>query len=262
MRGYVFIVHGLGEHGGRYAELAGFLTGLGFDVLAPDIGGHGLTRKEGGSPDLLSIPEAREELQDLLAWWYREGPVAKRGISRTPWFLLGHSLGALTSLEWILRGRRSETDPEFARRAFISAPPLRLRLPVPAWKAQAAGLLRGLLPNLKMANGIRPEDLSYDAANVAAYRNDPLVHGHSTPKNFLSMLATAEELLAKPQEIELPICLAVGADDPIVDPAAVREFYSRLGTHKRFLEFPENKHEILNETGRSRCYETIAAWFL
>lgn len=261
-KGYVWIVHGLGEHGGRYAELAVFLTGLGFDVLAPDIGGHGLTRTEGGAKDLLSLPEAREELQDLVAWWFRSGPVAARGISHTPWFLLGHSLGALTALEWILRGRGSELEPEFARRAFISAPPLRLRLPIPAWKPAAAGMLRNFLPNLKMANGIRPEDLSYDAANVAAYRSDPLVHGHATPKNFLSMIATANEILAKPREIEVPVCLAVGADDPIVDPAAVRDFYAQLGTHKRFLEFPESKHEILNEIGRSRAFDAIAAWFL
>ncbi|MBS1984922.1 MAG: alpha/beta hydrolase [Bdellovibrionales bacterium] len=198
----------------------------------------------------------------LQGHWVRQGPLAGQGAATAPWFLVGHSLGALTSLAWILRGKRSGLEPEFARRAFISAPPLRLRMAVPAWKASMARWLGSTLPDITIANGISPDDLSYDAANVAAYRADPLVHGHASPRNYLSMLAKAAEVLDRPQDVEIPVCLAVGADDPVCDPATTRAYYGALGTHKKFFEFPHAKHEILNETSRRRCFEELAAWFL
>ena len=261
-KGYVWIVHGMGEHGGRYAELATFLTGLGFDVLAPDLPGYGKTRREGGAPKPWPIPAAREQLQDLLEYWNLRGPFAAKGVSKVPWFLIGHSLGALTCLDWILAGKPSEKSVDFAKRVFISAPPLKLRMAVPVWKETLANVVGGMLPDLEVPTGMAPGELSRDAANGAAYERDPDVHGTTTPRVFLSMNAAAANVIAKPHDVEIPICLAVGTDDPVVDPAAVKDYFTSLGTHKLYLEFPSNKHEIFNELGRARCFEAVASWFL
>lgn len=261
-RGFVWIVHGIGEHGARYDEMARYLAQLGFDVLAPDLPGHGLSAKEGGQRRLSSIEESIEELRGSRRYWTSDGPIAKRGLAHTPWYLLGHSLGALTALSWILAGKGSEDEPDFAARAFVSAPPLKLRLPVPVWKIALAQALFKVAPDFRLRNEIDPAMLSYDAGNVARYRADPLVHPWATPRQFLSMVAASDRLLEQPQNIEIPLSVAVGADDPIVDQATARAFYERLGTHKQYIEFPHAKHEIFNDVDRARCYAAVAQWFV
>jgi alpha-beta hydrolase superfamily lysophospholipase len=261
-RGYVWIVHGIGEHGARYRELAVFLTGFGFDVLAPDLPGHGLSRAEGGLTKIPSIPDIVAELRGLQHNWLTRGPAAKQGAANAPWFLIGHSLGALISLQWILEGKRSEEEGDFAKRVFLSAAPLRLKMPVPAWKTSLATVLEGLAPDFAIPNGIAADDLSYDVGNVAAYRQDPLVHNQATPRIYNSMVRVGEDALSRPRDIEVPMFLAIGADDPIADPVTLRGFFDGLGTHKKFAEIPHTKHEILNDMGRQRCFDAIASWFL
>ncbi len=262
-RGFIWIVHGLGEHSGRYDEVANFLAGLDFDVVSIDLPGHGLSRSEGDQSKLPSIHEAVTELQDTLHYWLTEGPLSRRGLAQYPWFLVGHSLGALISLSWILKGKSPEfTDYDFAKRAFISAPPLRLRMPVPAWKKALAEGIRGWLPDLKLNNEIDPSYLSYDPINISRYQSDPLNHPYASPKLFLSVLEATADVWNRPQDIEIPIFLGVGRDDGIVDPSSVKEYYDKLGTHKAFQEYAHSKHEILNDVERQKVFEGLASWFL
>ena len=201
----------MGEHSGRYEEFAKFLNQVGFDVLAPDLPGHGLTKTEGGQTILPTVGEMVEALDEHFEFWITKGPLASRGLGHTPWYLAGHSLGALTALAWIVRGKKNEAQTwEFARRAFISAPPLKLKLEVPAWKLGVAKVLAKWAPNLKMANGISADGLSRDAAVVEAYRDDPLVHPHASSKQFFSIRAAAEEIPKRARDIEIPIFLSVG----------------------------------------------------
>lgn len=262
VRGYVWLIHGMGEHAGRYEELANFLTVLDFDVLAPDLPGYGLTRTEGGMPQAISIPDTRTEIVHVVKHWMTRGPQAANGAAQKPWFLLGHSLGALTSLEWILHGKNGFEGLEFAKRAFLSAPPLKLRVEVPLWKKAMAENLGAWLPDVRVSNEIKTEDLMRDAAGLAMFREDPLIRGDTTPRVFLSMQVVAEDVLKRPNDVELPVFLAVGSDDPLVDPSVVRDFYNRLNTEKVFLEIEGALHEILNETSRRKVYEAVAEWFL
>lgn len=255
-RGYLWLVHGIGEHAGRYDELATWMTGFGYDVLAADLPGHGLTKRDGGFEHGFALPDARAELEGVRAFWGSQGPMAAKGAAKAPWALFGHSMGGLIALDWVINGH-AEDRP---RRAYISAASLKLRLAVPAWKRQAAVTLKKWAPDFRIANGISPEDLSYDAANIGAYRTDPLVHGYATSRMFLSILKTADDVMKAAPSVEIPMCLAVGADDPLVDPAGLKQFYEALGTHKRYLEFPKMKHEIFNDIGRVRCYESLLEW--
>jgi alpha-beta hydrolase superfamily lysophospholipase len=262
LRGYVWISHGIGEHGKRYEELATYLCQCGFDVLAQDHPGHGLSATQGGATRLPSIDECVQELRAARIFWAKSGPLAKPGLVQTPWYILGHSFGAMIAMAWVLEGRLSEDEGDFAVRAFASAIPFRLRMPVPQWKVEAARVLKNFKPDLRMKNEIDPEMLSHDVANVGRYRSDPLVHPWASPRLFFSLRDHIDTLLASPHDIEIPLCLAVGAEDPIVDPAAIRQYFDALGTHKSFLEFPHSKHEIFNEVARERAYEAVASWFI
>ncbi len=259
-RGFVWIIHGVGEYGGRYAELARFLTQLGYDVLAIDLPGHGLSRSEGGQRNLISVAEFCQEFRDALDDWVTAGPIAKRGLVHTPWYLVGHSMGSLISLNLILEGNKFKSGVEFAKRAFLSAPPLGLRLAVPAWKVFLAKKLDKVAPYFEMGNGILPSDLTHDASVLAQYRNDKLIHHYASPRLYLTVTATAEKIVKNPQDIEIPICLGVGAEDPVVSPDAIRNYFASLNTHKKLLEFPNFKHEIFNEIGRQSVYEALASW--
>lgn len=253
LRGSVFILHGLGEHASRYEDVARFLTQLDFDVISQDHAGHGLALTDGGMKELPSMEEALTEVEDTWTHLKRGGP----------WFLLGHSFGALLGLKWILRGKKSLSLPyEFATRAFISAPPLELRMPVPEWKRKLAINLRSLMPTLRIENEISPDYLSHDILNVEHYRTDPLVHGHASPKLFVSLLETVQNVIEHPMDIEIPVALAVGEEDPIVQPVAIENYYERLNTHKTLYRYPNRRHEILNEIGRERVYQHLAEWFL
>ena len=260
-RGYVWIVHGLGEHMQRYDEVALFLTQLGFDVLGIDFPGHGLSR-ERGHREIRNIDDMITCLNSAVDWWFREGPEAKQGAAKKDWFLLGHSMGAITSLAWMLEAKQKGLKSDFAKAAVISAPPLELRLPVPAWKAELAKKIHGVKPYLEIGNEISISDLSYESANLAAYRGDPLVHGNASPDLFLSIQKYSEEVLNRAADFEIPVALIVGEDDPIVLPDAVERLYHAMGTHKKFLKMPNSKHEVLNEVGKETSYRFVAEWFL
>jgi lysophospholipase len=262
-RGYVWLIHGIGEHGGRYAEFASFLTELGFDVLAPDHVGHGLSRKQGGvSAQLRSFKVMRSALNTSVKFWMLEGPAARAGAHGKPWYVVGHSLGALLTLSWILKARQEGFDLDFATAAFVTAAPLKLRMPVPAWKEFLAHKIGGLWPRLELKNDIALEYLSVEAANKAAYREDLLVHPYVSPELFLSMNEEAAYALSHSSDIEIPLGIGVGAEDPIVDPAALKSYYESLSTHKFFIEMAGMRHEILNDVNKRDLYKVIAEWFL
>jgi len=261
-RGFVWILHGMGEHSGRYDEFAKFLNEAGFDVLAPDLPGYGNSATLGGQTTLLSVAEMIEEIEDHQKFWFEQGPLATPGLKNTPWYLVGHSLGGLIALKWILQGKKDESAPDFARRAFISSPALGVKMKVPAWKLKAAALLNQIAPDFKISNGISPEDISRDAAVVRAYRQDPLVHDRVSSRQFFSIEATQVLVLEQARDVEIPLLLSIGDADPIVSSAKVVEFYDKTNTHKKLLRWSGAKHEVLNELERRKLFEEVAGWFL
>jgi alpha-beta hydrolase superfamily lysophospholipase len=260
-RGFVWLVHGIGEHAGRYHEYASFLNQLGFDAVMIDLPGHGLSKAEGGLTELLDFPAMRQALYTAFRWARTHGPMSGAA-KRAPWYLVGHSMGALLSLTWILEGKAEGFDFDFAERAFVSAPPLKLKLPVPAWKKELAKGVRSIAPHLPISSGIVSSHLSHDVSNLGRHDHDPMIHNNASPSLFLSMEDAIAQVLARPQDIEIPLMIAVGDEDPIVDPDTLQEFASRLGTHRYFVRVPASKHEILNERGRRAIFEASAQWLL
>jgi len=133
---------------------------------------------------------------------------------------------------------------------------------VPDWKRALAEKLVQVAPHFEIGSGIGVGDLSVEAANKGAFRGNSLVHGFASPELFLSLQAAAEEVIRSAADIEIPLALAIGEDDPIVDPQAIEDLYLKLGTHKALYKFPNNKHEIINDISKRDVYRAIAEWFL
>jgi len=158
------IVHGLGEHGGRYQHLAEWFAPLGATVYAMDLRGHGRSGGQRGHAPSLSVI-----LDDIEAVVRRAGEE-----SGAPLVLIGHSFGGLLAIAYAL-DRPGRLD-----KAVFSAPALVPKVKVPPWKQTLAGVLPKLAPRASFTNEIDPNLLSHDPAIAPAYVTDPLVHNRIT----------------------------------------------------------------------------------
>ncbi len=259
-RGYLWINHGLGEHSDRYDLLAQFMASFGWDVIAPDLPGHGLTKDKGRHAKLLSPQETIPLLNELARKLSREELLTEgSNFIKAPKVLFGHSMGALVSAVWLCTTDAVMDGFEW-KSAFLSAPPIRLKMVVPKWKLGLARVLETLAPDLKIGNEIAVSDLSVDATNRAEYEGDGLVHGYASPRLFWGVRRAADYVMNHAKMIEVPLCLAVAKNDPIVDSASVREFFDRVNTHKKYLEFPLSKHEIFNDIEKKFVYDALLKW--
>ncbi len=108
---------------------------------------------------------------------------------------------------------------------------------------------------------MRVELLTRDPSSSAPHRSDRLRHHRMSAPLFFGMVEGGEMLLARAGEILVPTVMVVGGQDPIVDPAAARELYDRLGSEdKTLLLYPKMLHEPLNEVGREQVLDDLARW--
>jgi len=159
--GWVVLVHGLGEHSGRYGRLIKELNEAGFAVYAFDWPGHG---KSPGKRGHTSIEDAIEIIDYIIA-----------ELGEKP-FLFGHSLGGLTVI------RYTETRPDKIRGVIASSPALAKSPETPGFMVALAKFLGKVAPGVVLSNGIKPELLSRNKETVRRYVEDPLVHDRISAK--------------------------------------------------------------------------------
>jgi alpha-beta hydrolase superfamily lysophospholipase len=239
------IVHGLGEHGGRYRHLAGWFAPRGATVYAMDHRGHGRSGgQRGHAPSLNAL------LDDVEL-------VVRRAADEAggPLVLLGHSFGGLLAIAYAL-DRPTRLD-----RAILSAPALVPKVKVPAWKQALAGVLPTIAPKASFANEIDPNLLSRDPAIGRAYVSDPLVHKQITAGLYASTIARGESFIARAPELRVPFLLLHGRDDQIVDPSGSERFFaSATAPGRAFCLYPGLYHEIFNEVEKEKVFQDIDSW--
>ncbi len=246
-RGILVIAHGYGEHGGNYVQVAETLgQALGLDVLAFDFRGHG--RSPGRRGWLRSYEELLDDLRAALAWADLQRPDRPR-------FLLGHSNGGLVCLRTLLAGG-IQVDG-----LILSNPTTRVVVPVPPWKLRLAGILRHHAPWVALSSGLRPEFLTQDPIRVEHRRNDRACHNRITAPLYFGMIEGGEEAIRRAPELQVPTLMLLSQADPIIDPAAGRMLFDRLGTQEKCLcEYPEMRHEPFNELGRHQVLRDVQNW--
>lgn len=228
-RGTVLIVHGLGEHAGRYAHVAAWLAERGFATIAYDHRGHG--RSE-GARGVTPAPAALTEDLGLVVNAVRP----KQG----RFIILGHSMGGAIAAEYVARRIRS------ADLLILSSPALKARLTLVDRAQLAVGL--ALLPSLAQSNKLDATGIAHDPATVQAYLDDPLVHDRISARLAKGILDAAEVALAAAPKWSTPTLLVYGGSDRLVDPAGSDAFAAsaprEVVESKRFAAL---YHEILNE---------------
>lgn len=242
-RGQIILIHGLGEHSGRYANLAAYMNGMGWNVAAMDLPGHG---KTAGRPGYVrnwhSLVSALENF------------IRHRRIAGLPLYLYGHSLGGALALQIAIRKSRQVSG------VIASAPPIRIVQEVSGWKPVAAKLIGPIIPWLRFSSGIDAEFLSRDKQVVKDYLNDPLVSSRVSSALGLGVLEIGPRLLECAGELDIPALIMHGDADQVADISGSREFCKGAGESCQLLEFPGFYHELHNDIGGRQALAAAAAW--
>ncbi|MES2070470.1 MAG: lysophospholipase [Pseudomonadota bacterium] len=239
----IVIMHGLGEHCGRYAHVARFFNALGFVVRTYDHRGHG---KSGG---------ARGDVPDEEAM-LRDARLVVNDFSRqlsAPPLLLGHSMGGLFAARFATAGLAP------LRGLILSSPALALRMS--AIQLLLLKAATALIPGVGVANGVNTRYLSHDKEVVQAYQNDVLVHPKISARLLGSMLKSIDYAAGHATQLKIPVLMIVAADDRLVDPAGSRRFFAQLPASQATAHFYDGfYHEIFNELDADRVFDDVRAW--
>jgi lysophospholipase len=249
-RGTVLLVHGFGEHIGRYDHVAAVLNESGFHVLGSDLRGHG----ESGGPRgyCARIDDYLSDLATLAARGRESGLSG-------PLFVLGHSFGGLLATRLVL------TRTELAAGLVLSSPFFQLALPVPTPKLIAGRLMSHVWPTMALPTGLAGKDVSRDPEVQRAYDADPLNLKKATVRWFTEAERAQTEALARAHEIMIPCLIAHGGADHVASPDGSRAVFARLGCKDKTLEIlPDCYHEIFNEPERDRTHALtlVARWLV
>jgi alpha-beta hydrolase superfamily lysophospholipase len=239
------VIHGHGEHGGRYGGLAAAMAGQGIATYALDVRGHGLSGGARGhtmSWDTL--------IQDTVA--FNAAVAAESGVEAVP---LGHSVGGSIVLSAVVRGRLKP------KRFVVSSPALRVRAAVPGWKVTLGKVASKVVPTLALATELDATHISRDPRVVAAYVADPLVHSKMSARFYTEWQAADEEILARAAEIKVPFLATHGSGDQIIDCAATEELDRRATVPgHQLIIYPGFYHEPYNDIGKEQVFADLSAW--
>ena len=259
VRGVVQIAHGLGEHIGRYAELAEMLVKAEFVVYGNDHRGHGLTAKPSGSFGDFGPGGFNQLVEDMSVL----RTLAKEKYPGKPYFLLGHSMGSFAAQQFILDHSHSISGLVLSGSGTLDGL-ARLAQTAPAGEDPLK------LMNAPFEPARTPFDwLSRDEAEVDAFVNDPLCFPSLTARSMESFVE-AFPRLADPKELRkvregLPVYVFSGSDDPVGQKLeGVRALLDRYrGAGLASIEhdfYPGGRHEMLHELNRRDVITNLLVW--
>ncbi len=243
-RAVVCLVHGLGEHCGRYGHVAAALNAAGYAVLACDQRGHG---RSGGKRGFIPSYDALMDDIGLLL------TQAEQRFPGKPRFLYGHSLGGNEVLNYALRRR-----PALAG-VVATSPGLRTAFRPPALQLAAGRLMNRLWPAFTLPNGLELAGLSRDPAVISAYETDPLNHDRLSARLGVSLLEAGEWAIAHAAEFPVPLLLMHGTADRLTSHQASQEFAAKAPNCALKL-WDGLYHETHNEPEQQAVLATVVAW--
>jgi alpha-beta hydrolase superfamily lysophospholipase len=242
----VALIHGIGEHCGRYPHLVDHLVPAGFAVTGYDQRGHG--RSAGPRGHIHSWDEYRHDLQIFL-------DVARRDVPGLPVFLYAHSMGSLVGLDYL------ETRPPGLQGAVISATALQPVEAAPPLLKLVARVMSKIYPSFTMKVPLGGEGLSRDATVASGYGDDPLVHDQRTARWGAESMDVIERIKAGVKSIDLPLLIIHGGADTVVSPDGSRFVYENASSADKTLRiYPGGLHEPHNDIDHEQVMADVEAW--
>ena len=254
-RSCVVVVHGWGEHSGRYDELSEELLGRGHAVWTYDQRGHG--RSDGIRGHAPRFSNLVEDLRAVTTYALQETRDPGRGTGGgIPLMVLGHSMGGLVTLRAVQLGAVSPDGLVF------SAPWLAIGTKVPLWKRWLGEIMALSFDSTPIKNPIRPERVTRDPGKMREILQDPLVHGSMTPRLFKEIEAAQRRVFQDSSRLSPRVLFFLPGDDTVVDSAVTRSFISGLPEEGReLIEVPDGRHELFNDLDRRSRFEELGGFF-
>jgi acylglycerol lipase len=240
----ILLIHGLGEHSGRYDGWAARFNASGIAFRAFDLPGHGLSGgKRGTMPKFTELFSLIDSMLENVGNDFPGVPV----------ILYGHSLGGGILLDYLIKNK-----PRI-KGAIITSPWIKLTETPQKFKVWLASVSGKLLPDMTQASGLKTKYLSHDPQVVSDYENDPLVHGLISAGLFNSMTEAAENILHNSEVIDVPLLLSHGRDDMITSPAGTIEV-AGVAPKATLKLWDGAYHEVHNDILRDEHFDFIREW--
>lgn len=239
------IMHGLGEHSGRYTTVVNHLVPKGYALYSMDNRGHG--RSPGKRGHIADWSVFREDTRTFVE-------LVQEKENGRPFFLLGHSMGGCIVLDYALHYPGGLT-------AVVASAPAIGKLKVPPVMLTISKLLAKIKPDLGIATGLDANGISRDPAEVEKYKNDPLVHGMGTPGWLVSFSETAVWVMAHAAEFHPPLLMLNGDADPIVDVNETRRFFEQVRQpDKKLVIYEGGYHESHHDLHQEQMLADLENW--
>lgn len=246
-RGVVVLMHGLGEHTGRYTHVAEALTKAGYALAGFDLRGHGRTPGlRGYAPSFQAILQDFDALLALLRQRYGE---------QVSYFQYGHSLGGVLTVAYHLYAQ-----PKVAG-LVITAPGFASPVLEQKGKVMLVKVLGSLLPRMIIDTGLDVNGISRDSKVIQAYTADPLTHEKSSLSFARAGFDAIDYALQHASELKAPLLLMHGTADPLTYPRGSQDFVGRVSSKDvTFKAWDGLYHELHNEPEQAEVLRTMINW--
>jgi alpha-beta hydrolase superfamily lysophospholipase len=245
-RAVLIVVHGLGEHCGRYMNVVNHLVPLGYALYGLDHIGHG---KSEGTREFV---ERFDDYTNTLTIYCN---MVKGWQTGKPIFLLGHSMGGLIASYYLL-----DHQADF-RGGILSAPFVKVSDSISQATITIGKILSVVTPRAGLVT-LDVSGISRDPEVVTAYVNDPLVlHGKTPVRLGVALLKAMLRVRAEAHRITLPLIILQGGGDRLIDPACAQILYDKAGSKDKTVKIYEGLyHEVFNEPERARVLKDVETW--
>lgn len=243
----IMLVHGYGEHIGRYAHVVDFLNQRGFEVWGYDARGHGVSQ---GARGFIAADDTLPN--DCVAVFNHIASVTQR----TP-IIIAHSMGGLTAaLAVTLKNLKPSA-------LVLSSPALRLFMNLPQKIMLQVGL--ALMPNKPIKSpAVAVDYISHDAHVRRAYSADPLNHCMISPRLVRFMRDGGDVVRANAAKFTMPTLLIYGGADRVIDPSGSDDLAAVLPASATVKRYVDGYHEIFNEAEplRGQVLRHMGDWLM
>ena len=228
----ILIIHGLGEHSGRYDEFANFFLKKNIGVFAFDLVGHG--KSEGVKGHVSKIQNFIDDIEEVLI-------IIRKKYIDIPIVLFGHSLGGCLALNYLIERKSKEINS-----AIVSSSWIITEVKLPKYLLRFQHILGVIFPRLRLSNRLNPNDLSKDTEIVKNYINDPYVHDRISLNLFKEVNKGIKKIKKEVYKLNLPILLTHGKKDKIISYKG-SELLNKKIPHSKLKIFENIFHEPHND---------------
>ena len=237
------ILHGHGEHSGRYEKMQTVLEGEGISMAIFEYRGQG--RSEGQDVYIDSFADYIEDVSRFLLF------LEKKFDWKEPFILLGHSLGGLVALYWAQR------FPDKVKAMILSSPCLGLK--VPGFLVGLNHIFNRIVPKMIYSNPVYPPHLTHNREEMETYKKDPYIKRKISVRLVHEMILYGQQLDALEKlQFSFPVYMLTAGLEKVVDGERSRRFFDKLVVpDKRAKLFEGFYHELFHELEQDKAFDTL-----